>query len=96
MTQAADHREPTEAEVDAVVHALETITPYISTVNGTINASGWRIIYDALAGLSDYELWLGLCSLEEVMFDPEQTMTVVQLTLYELFRIAYVEGMPTL
>lgn len=88
-------REPNDAEIDAVVSAIDRISRHI-THNGKISASGWREVYGALAALSDYELWLGLQNLGSAVFDSGENASCVQLTLFELFEIAYEQGIENL
>jgi hypothetical protein len=87
---------PTDTEVEAVISAFDTITPYISSRDGTINGSAWRIVYDALGRLSDIELWLGLCNLESAIFEAGAQPSPVHLTLFELFKMVYEQGLEAL
>ena len=89
------NRQPTDDEIDAVYGAFDNIIPFIST-NGKISGSGWRDIYSALETLSEYELWLGLCNLESAIFESGEEITPVHTTLFELFHIAYNQGVEAL
>jgi hypothetical protein len=89
-------RIPTDSEIDAVLHAIDAITPYLNEREGTINASGWRDVYGSLRSLSKYELWLGLCNMEMAIFSSNEPISNGQATLYELFYIAYNEDMQAL
>ncbi|HLA43245.1 MAG TPA: hypothetical protein VJZ27_07410 [Aggregatilineales bacterium] len=92
MTSTEPGRQPTEAEIEAVINAFDTIRIHINPTEGTIQASGWREVYDTLAALNEFEIWLGLCSLEAALFDSDDYVTASQATLYELFRFAYENG----
>jgi hypothetical protein len=85
-------REPKEEEIEAVLLAFDLLSYCIDPSDGKINAATWRVVYDTLASLTIYELWLGLCNLESVLFDAEQEVSRVHVTLYELFQIAYEDG----
>lgn len=89
-------RQPTDQEIDTVLGAFDVLSHFINPDDGMINAAGWRDIHVTLAALSDYELWLGLCNMASAWFDLDQANTPIQNTLYELFRIAYEEGLEAL
>jgi len=89
-------RTPTEAEVDAVLYAIDIISPHLNERDCTISAGGWREVHNSLSRLSRYELWLGLCNMETAIFQSDTPITNSQATLYELFYIAYTDGMQAL
>jgi hypothetical protein len=91
-----EERQPTDQEIETVLRAFDALQVYIHPDNGMIEAQGWRDVHITLLSLSDYELWLGLCNMASVWFDLEEANSPVQNTLYELFRIAYEEGLEAL
>lgn len=89
-------RQPTDAEIDAVMGAFDAISQFIDPVYGTIQGSAWRDVYQTLGQLSDYELWIGVCNLEEALFASTESVNVVQATLFEIFQISYDQGINAL
>lgn len=90
------YREPTEQEIDAVLDAIDEISRYIGPLDGAIFGDGWRIVHKILSSLSDFEIWLGLYNLEAALFDSGEPVTVVRAALYQLFQIAYDQGIEAL
>lgn len=89
-------RQPTEPEIEAVMYAITFISKCINPADGKINGAHWRHIYDMLAHLTEYEIWLGLCNMEEALFEATEQITFVQATLFELFQIAHEQGIKAL
>jgi|GEM_PF-4000028 len=85
-------REPTNTEIEAVLATIDHISDQINPNDGKIFGAGWEVVRDALLKLSEYELWLGLCNLESVMFSSDGGVTPIQSTLFELFHMAYEQG----
>lgn len=84
-------RQPTELEINTVYDAYVDILPYINRRDGTLTRQGWHAVNGILMSLTDFELWLGLCNLEAVIFGGEDYNAVspAHMTLFELFHIAY-------
>ena len=89
-------RIPTDEEIDAVLNAIDLISPHLNDEDGTINGAAWRDVHGSLRQLSRYELWLGLCNMEAAIFQSEEPISNGQATLYELFYIAYADGLHTI
>jgi hypothetical protein len=87
---------PTDEQIEHVMDAFDKICAHISPKDGTINGAGWREIYTVVNNLSEDELWIGICNLENVIFELPGEPTLVHATLYEIFRIAYNEGIEAL
>ncbi|MFP4323949.1 MAG: hypothetical protein ACLFTK_15960 [Anaerolineales bacterium] len=89
-------RQPTDAEINAVLDAFDHISLYINLQDGRIIGTGWHEVREVLRTLSDYELWLGLCNLEQAVFDAQEEATPAQVTLFELFHMVYEQGLDAL
>ena len=85
-------REPSEKEIQSVMDAFDIISQFVNPNNGQIHGAGWRDIHDTLARLGEYELWLGLCTLESALFDSDEPPTPTQATMFELFNMVYEDG----
>jgi len=96
MTAVDVGREPTDQEIESVLNAFDLISRFINAKDGTINASGMHDIYTTLRRLSDYELWLGACNLEEALFGSESMVNPIQATLFEIFKISCEQGVEAL
>lgn len=96
MTMAQTSHEPSDAEVDRIFQAFDDLSQYISPKDGTINSAQWQVVHQILSGLSEYERWIGLCNLESALFESDFDVTCTQMTLYELFKIAYEQGLEAL
>ena len=89
-------RSPSEPEVLSLLNAFNLISAFIQPEDGQIMRLGWRDIRDTLENLSEDELWLGICTLEEALAQQEGHHNPVQVTMYRLFQTAYEQGVEAL